>query len=256
MTMIAKKRKQHTKTDDDDLVADTTNTSLHSNTLLSQTQSPPALLRSETYPMPASSSVYSEDCPGFNTQTPPPLFRSPVDPPPPHVDLISGLPDNHNREASAYLRDTSDSEPSSTRSTRPACSAAKPSTTRKRLQSLKTAVEDGRARSFATAAYAGGAKAQSSFLKAETCTHAVKTGNTPLVAMNAARAVYRGGKEARRRWKGAEEERKERLVREGKIDANGNSIVVVAGVEGCEQENKAQLNDETDQAEAEAREKK
>lgn len=58
-------------------------------------------------------------------------------------------------------------------------------------------------------------RAQKSFFKAEAVTQAVKTGNVPLVAFNAARAVYKGGKEARMTFKEAEKVRVERLEREG-----------------------------------------
>lgn len=80
---------------------------------------------------------------------------------------------------------------------------------------MKSAVEDGRATSFAKAACSGGMRAQKSFFKAEAVTQAVKTGNVPLVAFNAARAVYKGGKEARMTFKEAEKVRVERLEREG-----------------------------------------
>ena len=86
------------------------------------------------------------------------------------------------------------------------------------FHSLKRTVENGHATSFAKAAYAGGTKAQSSFLKNKAMTQGVKTGNVPIVAWNAARAVYKGGKVAGKAWKEAEKERMERLARKGKVD--------------------------------------
>lgn len=87
----------------------------------------------------------------------------------------------------------------------------------KHFRSLKSAVEDGRASSFAKAACSGGMRAQACFLKAEAVTQAVKTGNVPLVAFNVARAAYKGGKQASQTWKEAEKEREKKLVKEGKM---------------------------------------
>lgn len=77
----------------------------------------------------------------------------------------------------------------------------------KGLESVKHAINDGRAASLAKAAYSGGMTAQKSFLKAEMKTHAVKSGNGPLTVFNATRAVYKGGKQASKTWREAEQSR-------------------------------------------------
>ncbi|KAF1970811.1 hypothetical protein BU23DRAFT_600706 [Bimuria novae-zelandiae CBS 107.79] len=133
----------------------------------------------------------------------------------------------------------------------------RPSKFNKRIQSAKMALEDGHATSFAKAAYTGGIEAQSSFLKAETVTHAVKMRNTPLIAFDATRAVYKGGKQASKPWKEAEKESVARSTREGMMDENGKLIRVEQDAEdskGCEAV--AAKNDEKAQLKAKLLEEK
>ncbi|KAJ4356481.1 uncharacterized protein N0V89_004515 [Didymosphaeria variabile] len=215
---------------EDDLVAGTTALSLHPDTVPpSGKECAPRLhTRSNTEPTSGARSfifhapdVLSET----SSQTRPTL----LDPSP--IDTNAGM-ELHTASTQAspgQPNPLTDPPPySPTPSISSSGAPGKPNKVPKRLQSLQSSVEDGRATSFAKAAYSGGKEAQKTFVKNEMRTHAMKTGNTPLIAAGVAVAFYKGGKEAKKAFNRAEVERLERLIREGKafVDEDGNVMFV------------------------------
>ncbi|KAL1606498.1 hypothetical protein SLS60_003903 [Paraconiothyrium brasiliense] len=164
----------------------------------------------------------------------PSLQMSPTPPHPSPTDANAGMQlctvSSHSADSDPFL--LTDPPPySPTQSTISSSSPQKANKVSQRLQSCKTSVEDGRASSFAKAVYSGGKEAQTTLVKAEAGTHAMKTGNTPLMAVNVAVSLYRGGRTARKAYKGAELERVDRLIREGKAYVDEKGKVVFVGQE-------------------------
>ena len=207
MKWTSKKNKSTPDVDEDTLVTNTSNLSLqpHESTALVSPDKP------DSVPIELPHTSHSTiECERLTISEP--SLLPPYSPP---TDLTTDPP--------PYSPPHSTS-PSPT----PSKSSKPPNSFTKRMNSMKSAVEDGRATSFAKAACSGGMRAQKSFFKAEAVTQAVKTGNVPLVAFNAARAVYKGGKEASKTWKEAEKGRIEKLEKEGKVGGK-EGVVFVEG---------------------------